>query len=100
VLAARVVDPASGRVLEVRTDQPGAHLYSGNMMEPLFTGKDGRRYGRREGLCLETQHFPDSPHHLGFPSTVLAPQQTFTTTTSFTFSVSPVRSSSPSDALP
>lgn len=100
VLAARVVEPTSGRVLEVRTDQPGAHLYAGNMMEPLFTGKDGRRYGRREGFCLETQHFPDSPHHPAFPSTVLGPQQTFTTTTSFTFSVSPGHSSSPSDTLP
>ena len=86
VLAARVVEPSSGRVLEVRTDQPGAHLYSGNMMEPRFAGKGGRRYGRREGFCLETQHFPDSPHHPEFPSTVLRPQETFTSTTSFAFS--------------
>jgi aldose 1-epimerase len=85
-LAARIVEPTSGRILEVRTDQPGSHLYSGNMMEPRFTGKGGRRYDRREAFCLETQHFPDSPHQPGFPSTVLDPGRTFTSTTSFAFS--------------
>jgi aldose 1-epimerase len=86
VLAARVVEPGSGRVLEVHTDQPGSHVYSGNMMEPLFAGKGGRRYGWREALCLETQHFTDSPHHPAFPSTVVAAGTTHRTTTRFTFS--------------
>lgn len=86
VLAARVVEPGGGRVLEVHTDQPGSHLYTGNMLEPDFTGKGGRRYGRREGFCVESQHFPDSPHHPDFPSTVLAAGRRFTSTTRFSFS--------------
>jgi aldose 1-epimerase len=85
VPAARVSEPGSGRVLEVSTDQPASHVYSGNMMEALFAGKEGRVYGFREGFCVETQHFPDTPHHEGFPSTVLAPGQTFRTTTRFRF---------------
>ncbi|MDQ1286901.1 MAG: aldose 1-epimerase [Actinomycetota bacterium] len=85
VPAARVVEPTSGRVLEVATDQPASHVYSGNMMEPLFAGKGGHVYGRREGFCVETQHFADSPNRPEFPSTVLAPGETFRTTTSFRF---------------
>jgi len=85
VLAARVSDPVSGRVLEVSTDQPAVHLYSGNMMEPLPGGKDGATYPHRGGFCAETQHLPDSPNHPGFPTTVLRPGATFTTTTTFRF---------------
>jgi len=85
VLAARVTDPASGRVIEVRTDQPAVHLYSGNMMEPLAGAKDGAVYGRRWGFCLETHHLPDSPNHPQFPTTVLHPGETFTTVTAFRF---------------
>lgn len=87
VSAARVTDPSSGRVMEVATDQPGSHIYSGNMMEPRYAGKGGRVYDRREAFCVETQHFPDSPHRPEFPTTVVAPQETFTTTTSFRLTV-------------
>jgi len=83
--AARIVDPASGRVLEVATDQPGSHLYTGNLMTPHVVGKGGGTYGPRGGFCVETQHFADSPNRPEFPSTVLAPGQTFRSTTVFRF---------------
>lgn len=85
-LAARVESPATGRVLEVLTTEPGVHFYSGNFLDGTFAGKGGRIYGRRHGLCLETQHFPDSPNQPGFPSTVLRPGETYRTTTVFRFS--------------
>jgi len=85
VPAARISDPGSGRVLEVSTDQPAVHLYSGNMMEPLPGGKGGHAYRRRGGFCVETHHLPDSPNHPGFPTTVLRPGQTFRTGTTFRF---------------
>ncbi|MDQ1295327.1 MAG: aldose 1-epimerase [Actinomycetota bacterium] len=71
VLAARVTDPGSGRVMEVLTDQPGVQFYTGNSLDGCCTGKSGASYTRRTGFCLETQHFPDSPHQPAFPSTVL-----------------------------
>jgi aldose 1-epimerase len=86
VLAARVSDPGSGRVMEVRTDQPAIHFYSGNMMEPMPGGKEGHTYDWRQGFCLETHHLADSPNRPEFPSTVLRPQETFRTTTEFTLS--------------
>jgi aldose 1-epimerase len=86
VPAARISDPGSGRVMEVSTDQPAVHFYSGNMMEPMPGGKDGRTYDWRQGFCVETQHLPDSPNRPEFPSTVLRPGQTFRTTTVFAFS--------------
>jgi aldose 1-epimerase len=89
VTAARIGEPGSGRVLEVLTDQPVSHFYSGNMMDGAFGGKGGRPYPRRSGFCLETQHLPDSPHHPAFPSTELAPHQTFRTTTTFRFTTTP-----------
>ena len=80
-LAARVEEPSSGRVLEVLTDQPGVQFYTGNGLDGSIKGKGGQTYGRRSGLCLETQHFPDSPNEPKFPSTVLKPGQKFHSTT-------------------
>ncbi len=71
--AARVDEPTSGRRLEVYTSEPGLQLYSGNFLDGSLVGTSGKAYGRRHGLALETQHFPDSPNHPGFPSTVLRP---------------------------
>ena len=86
-LAARAVDPASGRVLEVRTTEPGVQFYTGNFLDGTIVGKGGQRYARRTGFCLETQHFPDSPNQPSFPMTVLEPGQTYQTTTVFALSV-------------
>ncbi len=77
LLVARVVDPASGRTLEVTTTQPGMQLYTGNFLDGSLVGRGGVPYRKRSGFCLETQHFPDSPHHPGFPSTLLRPGQTY-----------------------
>ena len=79
-LAARLRDPRSGRVLEVLTTEPGIQFYSGNLLNGI-AGKDGARYDKRSGLCLETQHFPDSPNKPQFPSTVLRPGDRFWSTT-------------------
>jgi aldose 1-epimerase len=84
-LAARVVDPRGGRALEVWTDQPGVQFYSGNFLDATLAGKSGRVYRQGDAFCLETQHFPDSPNQPAFPSTVLRPGETFTTTTIFRF---------------
>ncbi len=86
VLAARVYEPTSGRVLEVSTTQPGVQFYTGNFLDGSVTGKENRVYKRRFGLCLETQHFPDSPNHPDFPSTILKPGETFHQKTMFKFS--------------
>ena len=85
--AARVVDPKSGRTLDVATTEPGLQFYSGNFLDGTITGKSGRVYGHRRGLCLETQHYPDSPNHSNFPSPILRPGQTFSSQTVFTFGV-------------
>jgi aldose 1-epimerase len=85
-LAARVYEPTSGRVLEVSTTQPGVQFYTGNFLDGTVTGKQGHVYKRRYGLCLETQHFPDSPNHPDFPSTTLKPGETFKSETVFKFS--------------
>jgi len=77
VLAARVKEPASGRVLEVYTTEPGLQLYTGNFLDGTITGKRGHVYKQRFGFCLETQHFPDSPNHPDFPTTILRPGQTY-----------------------
>jgi aldose 1-epimerase len=84
--AAEVYEPSSGRVLQVLTDQPGVQFYTGNFLDGTITGKDGKVYGHRFGLCLETQHFPDSPNHPKFPSTELKPGQKYHTVTIFRFS--------------
>ncbi len=86
-LAARVVDPKSGRVMEVLTTQPGVQFYTGNHLDPGVKGKSGVEYKARFGFCLETQHFPDSPNQPSFPSTELKPGQRFRSTTIFRFSV-------------
>ena len=85
-LAAEVTGPVSGRRLEVFTTEPGVQFYSGNFLDGSVIGKGGRRYGRRAGLCLETQHFPDAPNHPSFPSTLLSPGQAWWSTTIFRFS--------------
>jgi aldose 1-epimerase len=89
VRAARLVGPESGRVLEVLTTEPGLQLYTGNFLDGSVVGKGGETYGHRAGLCLETQHFPDSPHHPGFPSAILRPGQIYRSRTVYRFSVQP-----------
>lgn len=84
--AAELYDRGSGRVLQVFTTEPGVQFYSGNFLDGTITGKDGKVYGPRSGLCLETQHFPDSPNHPNFPSTVLKRGQRYHTVTEFRFS--------------
>jgi aldose 1-epimerase len=85
-VAARVVDPASGRVLEVLSQEPGIQFYSGNFLSDDINGK-GRIYGYRSGICLEPQHFPDSPNRPDFPSTILRPGAEYTTVMAYRFSV-------------
>jgi aldose 1-epimerase len=85
-LAARVYEPTSGRVLEVSTTQPAVQFYTGNFLDGTIVGKEGHVYKRRYGFCLETQHFPDSPNHPDFPSTILKPGETFHQITVFKFS--------------
>jgi len=84
--AARVADPKSGRVLEAFTTEPGLQFYTSNFLDGTFHGKGGKPYNYRAALTLETQHYPDSPNHPGFPSTVLKPGQHFDSTTVFRFS--------------
>ena len=84
--AAEVYEPTTGRVLRVSTTQPGIQFYTGNFLDGTLQGKGGARYIRRGALCLETQHFPDSPNHPKFPSTELKPGQRYHTVTVFTFS--------------
>jgi aldose 1-epimerase len=86
--AARVTDPGSGRFLEVETTEPGIQLYSGNQLDGSLTGTGGVAYGPRAGLCLETQHFPDTPNQPGFPSTVLRPGEVYRSATVYRFGVS------------
>jgi aldose 1-epimerase len=84
---AMVVDPNSGRTLEVWTDQPGVQFYTGNHLDGTVKGKGGHAYAKREALCLETQHFPDSPNEPHFPSVVLRPGEELRSQTVFAFSV-------------
>ena len=85
--AATVYDPASGRVMEVTTDEPGIQFYTGNFLDGSLTGKGGTTYGKYSGFCLETQHFPDSPNQPKFPSTILKPGETYHTVSTYTFGV-------------
>ena len=84
--AARAVDPASGRVLSVFTTQPGIQFYSGNFLTGTLVGTSGHAYRQSDGFALETQHYPDSPNHANFPSTVLRPGQAYDQTTVFQLS--------------
>ena len=84
--AARLTDPKSGRVMEIQTTEPGLQFYSGNFLDGTIVGKAGHKYGHRSGLCLETQHYPDSPNHPAFPSTTLKPGQSYDSKTVFAFS--------------
>jgi aldose 1-epimerase len=86
VLAARVYEAKTGRQMEVWTTEPGIQFYSGNFLDGTIHGKSGQIYAHRSGFCLETQHFPDSPNHPKFPSTVLKPGAPYHTTTIYTFS--------------
>lgn len=79
-LAARLVDPGSGRVMEVHTTQPAIQFYAGNFLDGSLSG-DGKTYGKHAALCLETQHYPDSPNRSEYPSTVLRPGETYRQTT-------------------
>ncbi len=79
--------PASGRKLTVNTTEPGVQVYTGNYLNKSFSGKNGIAYDKRSAICLETQHFPDSCNHAGFPSVVLRPEEEFQSTTTFKFTV-------------
>ena len=85
-LAARVYEPTSGRVMEIYTVEPGIQFYSGNFLDGTITGKDGKVYKKHYGLCLETQHFPDSPNKPDFPSVILEPGRKYSTETMMKFS--------------
>jgi aldose 1-epimerase len=84
--AAELYDPSSGRVMKVLTDQPGIQFYTGNFLDGSIKGKAGKPYELHGALCLETQHFPDSPNHPSFPTTELKPKQRYHTVTVFRFS--------------
>lgn len=86
-LAATVYEPGSGRFLEAYTTEPGVQFYTGNFLTGKLTGRGGTVYKQRYGLCLETQHFPDSPNQPQFPSTELKPGETYRSQTSYRFSV-------------
>ena len=79
--AARVLEPASGRVMEIFTTEPGLQFYSGNFLDGSDKGKGGKSYGFRSAFCLEAQHFPDSPNQPAFPSTILQPGEIYRQTT-------------------
>ncbi len=84
-VAARVVEPKSGRAMEVRTTEPGLQFYTGNFLDGTLTGKGGKVYRKRYGFCLETQHYPDSPNKPSFPPVTLKPGETYRSATSYRF---------------
>lgn len=85
--AALVFEPTSGRTLEVSTTEPGIQFYCGNFLDGTLSGKSGKKYRHRNGFCLESQHYPDSPNHPEFPSSILRPGKTLRSTTIFRFGV-------------
>ena len=85
-LAATVFEPTTGRTMEVWTEEPGLQFYCGNFLDGTNVGKSGRPYKFRNGFCLETQHYPDSPNQPAFPSTILRPGQKYQTSTIYKFS--------------
>jgi aldose 1-epimerase len=84
---ANVLEPVSGRTIEVFTTEPAVQFYTGNFLNGKATGKSGKKYEFRYGFCLETQHFPDAPNQSAFPSTVLKPGETYTSTTVYKFGI-------------
>lgn len=84
--AAMLYEPESGRIMEVFTTEPGIHLYTGNFLDNSVTGKGNNPFKKRGALCLETQHFADSPNKPHFPNTILMPGEEFKSTTVFKFS--------------
>jgi aldose 1-epimerase len=84
--AGKLTDPVSGLQMEFSTTEPGFHFYSGNFLNESFLGKESKEYHTRSGLCIETHHFPDSPNHPHFPSTLLEPGKVFSSRTEFSFS--------------
>ena len=86
-LAAKLVDPSSGRQLTILTNEPGIQFYSGNFLNGTLYGTSGRQYRQGDGLALETQHFPDSPNKPSFPSTRLDPGQTYRSKTVYSFGI-------------
>jgi aldose 1-epimerase len=84
--AATVCDPKSGRVMELFTTEPGVQLFTANFPDDMFRGRDGSLCPSRSGFCLETQHYPDSPNHPEYPSTVLNPGEVYRQTTIYKFS--------------
>jgi aldose 1-epimerase len=86
-LAGEVHEPVTGRTMTVHTTQPGVQIYSGNFLDSSLRGKSGVAYPRHAGFCFETQHFPDSPNHASFPSTVLEPGSTLRERTVYRFGV-------------
>ena len=86
--AAILYEKSSGRMMKVFTDQPGLQLYTANFLDGSLTGKSGRHYARQSALCLETQHFPDSPNQPQFPNTILRPGEIYQSRTIYQFSVS------------
>ncbi|MDP2334959.1 MAG: hypothetical protein Q8N05_00625 [Bacteroidota bacterium] len=85
--AASLYEPVSVRYMECFTTEPAVQLYTGNFLKGNVIGKRGNPYNFRNGVCLETQHYPDSPHHPNFPNTLLQPGDTLNSTTIFKFSV-------------
>ncbi len=88
VQAARLADPASGRVMTVETTEPGVQVYTGNSLDGAVAGYSGRLYRQTDAICFETQHFPNSPNVPAFPSTVLRPGETYRSTTIYRFELS------------
>jgi aldose 1-epimerase len=86
-LAAKVVSPASGVTLEVYTNEPGIQVYTGNFLDGTVTGKKGIVYNQRTGICLETQHYPDSPNKPEWPSVILEPGKVYQSTCIYKFGV-------------
>lgn len=87
-IVAEIIEPESGRTMEVMTDEPGIQLFCGKPMEKAVKGKEGKTYGERSAFCLETQHFPDSVHRPGFPSVILRPKDVYRSSTIYRFGIS------------
>ena len=89
IKAAVLKELSTGRWMEVYTTQPGMQLYCSNFLDGTSTGKNGKPYYKHDALCLETQHFPDSPNHPEFPNTILRPGETFSSETIYKFGTTP-----------